>query len=162
MIMTPKKIMRTTVFTTLFILALSIGSYGQDYQTGIGIRGGLSNGLTIKHFTQEGVALEGIAAFRWGGFHFTGLYEIHEPAFDTERLKWFYGGGAHLGVWDTDSPFVDGDSQAVIGIDGIIGLEYSLEEIPFSISADWKPGFNLIGNTGFWGDEAAVSVRYIF
>jgi len=160
--MSQKNKMKTTLFTTLFVLILSTGSYGQDYQTGIGIRGGLSNGLTIKYFIQQDAALEGIAAFRWGGFHLTGLYEKHQPAFDTERLKWFYGGGAHLGVWDSGSPFVDGDSQAVIGVDGIIGLEYSLEEIPFNISADWKPGFNLTGSTGFWGDEAAVSVRYIF
>jgi len=162
--MSHKRMMKTTLFTTLFALVLSMGSYGQDYQTGIGVRGGLSNGLTIKHFTQENTALEGIAAFRWGGFHFTGLYEIHQPAFDTERLKWYYGAGAHIGVWDAnDNPWFDeGTGHAVIGIDGIIGLEYSFEEIPFNISADWKPAFNLIGDTGFWGDEAAVSVRYIF
>lgn len=162
--MTRKRMMTTTVFTTLFVLIFSMGSYGQDYKTGIGVRGGLSNGLTIKHFTQQDVALEGIVAFRWNGFHLTGLYEKHQPAFDTERLKWFYGGGAHIGIWDSDNNpwFNEGSDHTVIGIDGIIGLEYSFEEIPFNISADWKPGFNLIGDTGFWGDEAALSLRYIF
>jgi hypothetical protein len=50
----------------------------------------------------------------------------------------------------------------VVGIDGIIGMEYNIEEIPFNISLDWKPGFNILGHTGFWGDELALSVRYIF
>ena len=49
-----------------------------------------------------------------------------------------------------------------IGIDGIIGIEYNIEPIPFNISLDWKPGLNLIGYTGFWGDELAFSIRYIF
>ena len=51
---------------------------------------------------------------------------------------------------------------SVIGIDGILGMEYNIQEIPFNISLDWKPAFNLIGYTGFWGDEIALSIRFIF
>jgi len=31
-----------------------------------------------------------------------------------------------------------------------------------NIGLDWKPMLNLIGHTGFWGDGAAISVRYVF
>lgn len=136
----------------------------QDYNTGIGIRGGLSNGITIKHFLDSNKALEGLLSTRWDGFHITALYEIHDQAFDTPRLNWYYGFGGHIGFWDGDKNhrwFEDG-SHTVIGVDGIIGLEYNIEPIPFNLSLDWKPAINLIGHTGLWADNFALSIRYIF
>ena len=57
-------------------MALFLFSFGQaqDYNTGIGLRGGLSNGLTIKHFISSNTALEGIISTRWRGLELTGLY----------------------------------------------------------------------------------------
>ena len=136
----------------------------RDYNTGLGLRGGRFNGLTIKHFIENDTAFEGIISTRWQGYNVTGLFEKHKTAFDLPRLNWYYGLGAHIGVWDGDNVkwADDKDSYTLIGIDGIIGLEWSISEIPFCISIDWKPAYNLIGNTSFWGDTGALSVRYIF
>lgn len=150
--------------STLFLLVV-LSANAQDYNTGIGVRGGLSNGLTVKHFIESDRAIEGLLSSRWRGFNLTGLYEIHAQAFDTPRLNWYYGFGGHIGFWDgyDDHPwFDDNDNYTVVGIDGIIGIEYNIEPIPFNISLDWKPGFNIIGYTGFWGDEIALSVRFIW
>ncbi|RIH64070.1 hypothetical protein D1164_16010 [Mariniphaga sediminis] len=150
--------------STLFLLVV-LSANAQDYNTGIGVRGGLSNGLTVKHFIESDRAIEGLLSSRWRGFNITGLYEIHAQAFDTPRLNWYYGFGGHIGFWDgyDDHPwFDDNDNYTVVGIDGIIGIEYNIEPIPFNISLDWKPGFNIIGYTGFWGDEIALSVRFIW
>jgi len=93
----------------------------------------------------------------------TGLYEIHARAFDVRGLNWFYGVGAHIGQWNDDYPLLDErGSYAVVGVDGIIGLEYEIEEIPFTLSADWKPSLNLVGYTGFVGFGGALSIRYVF
>jgi hypothetical protein len=91
------------------------------------------------------------------------LYEIHNPAFDIDRLNWYYGVGGHIGFWDGkyDDRF-DAGNNTVIGIDGILGLEYNFKEIPFNLSLDWKPALNLVGSSGFWGDGGAISIRYIF
>lgn len=152
-----------TIFLSVFFLSLS---YAQDYNTGIGVRGGYANGLTIKHFISSNSALEGIISSRWKGFQITGLYEIHNRAFNTDRLNWYYGFGGHVGFWDgddTNEHWGDpGKSYTVIGIDGIVGLEYNFSEIPFNLSLDWKPSYNLSGYTGFWGDGGALSLRYIF
>jgi hypothetical protein len=152
------------VFALFFLMGTAVTA--QDYNTGIGVRGGLSNGLTVKHFIGNNVAIEGLLTSRWDGFNITGLYEIHAyEAFDVPRLNWYYGAGAHLGFWKgrpSHPWFTDNQTYTVLGIDGIIGMEYNIEEIPFNISLDWKPGFNLLGHTGFWGDELALSVRYIF
>jgi hypothetical protein len=154
-----KKIIILTVF-----FAISIGSLAQTYRTSAGVRGAFVSGISVKHFIDDHAALEGIlSAGVWGG-GLTGLYELHAPAFDVKHLYWYYGGGGHLATWNSDFPGVDykEGSHMVIGLDGILGLEYEIEEIPITISADWKPTFNLTGYPGFWGYGGAISIRYTF
>ncbi len=143
---------------------MSIVGLAQDYNTGIGLRGGYFNGLTLKHFVSSNTAIEGIISSRWRGLQVTGLYEIHNQAFNTNRLNCYYGIGGHVGFWDGNRTNWgdNGTSYTVIGVDGILGMEYNFSEIPFNLSLDWKPSFNLVGYTGFWGDGGAVSLRYIF
>lgn len=142
----------------------SFNSNAQDYTTGIGLRGGWGTGLTIKHFMSSKAAVEGILDSRWHGLSVTGLYEIHNQAFDTKRLNWYYGVGAHIGFWDGNyyRNYNDHTNYTVIGVDGILGLEYNFKEIPFNIGLDWKPIINLTGSSGFYGDGGAISIRYIF
>ncbi len=133
----------------------------QDYENSAGIRLGLSNGISFKHFFTTGDAAEGILTTRWGGFNLTGLLERHKAPFKTDGLYFFYGAGAHFGSYN-NSWFSDSNNHTVIGIDGIAGLEYVLRDLPLNVSLDWKPGINLIGYTGFWADELALTARYIF
>jgi hypothetical protein len=156
--------MKKIGLTMLLAISFFFVGNAQDYNTGIGLRGGFSNGLTIKHFISQKVALEGILSSRWRGFEITGLYEVHNRAFDTDRLNWYYGFGAHVGFWDGNRvPWSEDDDQyTVIGLDGILGLEYNFSEIPINLSIDWKPEFNFYGYSGFWADGGALSIRYIF
>ena len=153
-------------FVLTFILILSIVSIlsGQDYRTGIGFRGGFSQGLTLKHFIGNKAAFEGLLSTRWSGFELTGLYEIHKQAFDVERLNWYYGFGAHVGFWNGDhvSWGTTGTAYTVFGLDGILGIEYNFSEVPINIGLDWKPVLNFVGYYGFWADGGALSIRYIF
>ena len=152
--------------TSTFIIGLILYSfsYAQDYNTGIGLRAGYSTGLTIKHFVSTKNAFEGIISSRWQGFQITGLYEYQNHFSDAERLNWYIGFGGHIGFWNGDN-VKWGDSETnytVVGIDGILGLEYNFREVPINLGIDWKPTFNFIGYSGFWGDGGALSVRYIF
>ncbi|MEA3316420.1 MAG: hypothetical protein U9R54_00460 [Bacteroidota bacterium] len=159
----------------LLLIAISIVlSFSALAQSGnkkltneIGVRGGVFNGITFKHFIDKENAFEGIVTSRWSGLGITGLYEKHKTAFETKNLYWYYGGGAHIGFWDGDNSdrFDESKYYTLIGIDGIIGLEYYIQEIPVSIGLDWKPCFNIIGSTGstgLWADGGALSIRYIF
>jgi len=156
--------MKKLIFVLLIALFLGLKSNAQDYNTGIGLRGGWASGLTIKHFMHGNKAVEGIFDSRWHGFSVTGLYEVHHQAFDVNRLNFYYGIGAHIGFWDGRYywDYHNDKNYTVIGIDGILGLEYNFEEIPFNIGIDWKPAFNLTDSSGFWGDGGAISIRYIF
>ena len=149
----------------LFIVFLFISkSNAQDYSTGIGIRGGWGTGITLKHFLGDNNAVEGILDTRWDGFNITGLYEIHHQAFDVNRLNWYYGAGWNIGFWNGKNvPWTAiNDNYVVIGINGILGLEYNFEAIPINLSVDWKPVLNISGASGIWGKGGAFSIRYIF
>jgi hypothetical protein len=144
--------------TTVFIL-----SNAQDYKTGLGLRLGTGTGFTVKHFINTRSAIEGLLLTRWHSFDITGLYEIHDQAFDVDNLRWFYGFGAHIGFYNGDYAEwgVPGSTYTVLGVDGVIGLEYSFDDAPINLGLDIKPALNFIGYTGFWADFA-FSVRYIF
>ena len=150
------------VAIALFFSFGGLTTYGQLYETGVGARLGFFNGLTVKHFIQEGRAVEGILSTRWDGFIITGLYEIQRPFADVNNLEWFYGGGLHVGFWQSGRYHFDTNAQSVLGLDLILGAEYTFDEVPFSASVDWKPAFNVIGDTNWWGDGIALSIRYTF
>jgi hypothetical protein len=153
------------ILISIFMFLMPIDLNAQkDYNSAIGVRGAPASGITFKHFTAANKNYELILTTRWEGFNLTGLYEINQVAFDSENFNFFYGFGGHVGFWDTynDHPWFDDDvTHVVAGVDGIIGLEYTFNEIPFNISIDWKPAFNIINHTGFWADEVGFSVRYV-
>jgi hypothetical protein len=153
--------MRKIVLTFILAFSIVILTIAQEYNTGVGLRAGVSSGLTIKHFINGKSALEGLLATRGKGLDITGLYEMHNQAFEVEHLNWYYGFGAHIGFYDGVKWGDVGTTYAVIGIDGILGIEYSFSEAPINIGIDLKPTMNLIGYYDFWAD-AAVSIRYIF
>jgi len=159
---------RKTLIAVLTFFALGFGSqaFAQDYQTGVGLRLGVSNGLSVKHFVSDRAAVEGLLHTRWRGLMITGLYEVHQDIQDAPGLRWFYGGGAHIGTWDGKRGHPDWrhnhNGYTVFGIDGIIGLDYTFASAPINLSLDYKPAFNLTNDVGFWGDEVALSIRIAF
>lgn len=151
------------VFLLFFALA-SQKVHAQYYQTALGLKFGGYNGISAKHFVSDINAVEGLLSFGWGGFAITGLYEWNWEAFDTYGLGWYIGGGAHIGVRER-RPYGDpygGDGSAFLGLDFILGLEYTFEEIPLNLALDWKPAFDIIGDQYFWAGDIALGARYTF
>ena len=136
----------------------------QMYNTGIGVRIGVDNGISLKHFVSDKNAVEGIVTF-YKGINATALYEWQrEHDFDVKGLAWYYGVGGHVGFWNKNkSPFNEEGSgtKAVIGLDGVIGLEYLFENAPITVGLDVRPIVNLIGDDGLWF-QAGINVRYVF
>ncbi len=151
----------------LIILGLILMSFGvkaqDEYVNAIGLRGGLFNGISFKHFIGNNTAVEGLLTSRWSGYQITGLMEHHRDINELDGFRWFFGYGGHIGFYDGKYvSWGDSSSYTVIGIDGIIGVEYLIPNVPISLSLDWKPYFNLVGYSGFAGDGGALSVRYTF
>lgn len=151
--------MKKLLMISVLVLLAGMGTLkAQNYNTAIGIRGGLYNGITLKHFTGGNKALEGILVTRWNAFNFTGLLEFDNSIADVDGLSWLYGIGAHIGNYDN----VDKVDYTVIGVDLILGLEFTIPNAPICFQLDYKPVMNLVGTSGFVGDGGALSIRYAF
>lgn len=156
--------MKKPFLILLLFAVLGLSSFGQDYRTSLGLRAGLPYGLTVKHFLSRYNAVEGVLASRWQGFIITGLYENEHQTGQYPGLNWFWGFGGHIGFWGAnENPNLnEGYSGSVIGLDAILGIEYTFDEIPLNLSLDLLPSVNLIGDTGMGGINGAISIRYVF
>ena len=158
-----------SAFLLLSVLLISKQSNAQDYKTAVGIKfGGYENGPSIKFFPNNDIAFEGILGFRDHGVVITGLYEIHQQAFNAAGLKFYYGAGVHIGsesagVYKT---FGGGNetyntAHVLFGVDGVLGLEYKIPQAPIAISLDLNPRAELA--TGPFFDIApGLGLKYTF
>jgi hypothetical protein len=159
---------QTGICIGLFTLLLGFSSShvsAQAYDQSLGLRLGWSNGITYKKFLSSETAFEGILYSRWRGLQITGLIEFHDKnTFAEHNLVWYYGFGGHVGFWEgKHSPwFHNNRTYTTLGVDGIIGIEYTFDEFPICLSLDYKPSFVIFGHSGFWGGDAALSARFYF
>ncbi len=148
------------------ILFSSLTVLGQEYKTSLGVRGGYPfSGVSLKHFLNRTDAIEGVAAFHYRGLMLAGMFQRHASAFDAPGLYWYYGAGAQAGFYDRRyTPWFASDDRgniATLGVLGVLGLEYKIEEIPITIGVDLIPVLSIFGHTGFWMNSG-VSLRYTF
>ena len=166
-------------FVVAFIVISVLTSNAQSinsgtYNTAIGLRVGGTSGLTIKHFTGSTTAIEGIVSFWRRSIGLTALYEKHANAFGEPGFNWYYGVGGHVFVTGEDAGYYydrhwnphyyryeNGGFSG--GIDGIVGLEYKINPIPFAISLDLKPAIDITsgGNVYFYVDPG-LGLKFTF
>ena len=162
--------MKNTTYILAFFFAFLLAgnrANAQDYKWAAGLKfGGYEIGPSGKYFMQSNVALEGIIGFRNQGVVVTGLYEIHQPAFKVDKLKFYYGFGAHLGSVGRREYMYFGnpryyDASLLIGVDGVLGLEYIIPKSPIAVSLDLNPRVELARGPLF--DIApGLGVKYTF
>ena len=120
-----KQLLLMMFFGTLFLMNKGTA---QNYQTAVGLRfGGLTNGITIKHFINKKSALEGIVSLGHENFIVTGLYEVHTGVDHSSLLNLYYGIGGHVGFFRNGSNYYYNNGHlynesTVAGIDAILGL----------------------------------------
>ena len=152
------------LLVSLFMMSTLAVTAQNDYGFGIGVRGGFENGLTVKAATGEASALEGIFALRWNSFQATALWQRANDLSSSGNLNLFYGAGGHVGAYGTEYRFYpedQADDQIInVGLDAIVGLEYTFDAIPFSVALDAKPAIDLIYPSPVYMG-AGLSVRYV-
>ena len=71
------------------------------------------------------------------------------------------GPGGHIGNVDGNYNRLDPANRiTVIGVDAIIGLDFTIPNAPINLQVDYKPGIHLVGWNEPWVDSFAVSIRY--
>jgi hypothetical protein len=155
------------IISLLCLLAFFSINAKAQYKTGFGVRGGLSQGVTVKHFLKESFAINGQLSSRGseGAFVFTALLNKHTDWNDlfevnTGSLSWFYGYGGHLGSYGRIT--ADGYNGLGGGADGSLGMEYVFDQIPFSIALDYRLIFDVGFDTNVsrFFQDTGFSIRY--
>ncbi len=139
----------------LAFLAVTITTTNaQNYDWAIGTRiGGTMSGVSVKHFISPLDAVEAIIAIPYkNGFNLTGLYQRHISVIQ-EGFQFYYGAGAHIGALN---------DKFLLGIDGVIGLEYKVPTIPLALSIDYKPMLDVVSDTKFRLDDFGLGIKVAF
>jgi len=140
----------------------------QNYNSAIGLKLGYGLVASYKTFLNEKSALDLFAGLRWGGLAAGAYYEMHYDLGSVDRLQWYWGGGASFTTWDYGG-FIN-DTYFEFGIAGVLGLDYSFDNIPLNLSADWAPTVvifdswdnDLYGSLSrFRSGYGALTARYI-
>lgn len=155
--------MKRTLTILLVIAALSFSAQAQSYKTALGLRGGDPSGVDFKAFISSTNALELIAGTGYFGHNFsiTGFYQWQKPTGWTPNLDWYIGPGAHVGFWN-DYYRDEYKTGVLVGVDGIVGLEYTLDDIPLNFAIGMGPTFQLTSGPGWYYWNGGFAVRYVF
>lgn len=156
--------MKRIGLTGAFVLGMLLTSFGQQYKTAIGIKGGFPyyGSLDIKHYFGKAAG-----EFRLGGGHHDFFLQgLYEKNYDLgSGFEWYWGVGAHLGFWNYNNNngfYHEGkyyDSGSYGGLDAVLGLEYTFTEIPLNIAVDAGPAVNIFPYVnGYFG--AAIAARF--
>ena len=167
-----KIILLTMVLITASAIADAQSNYDpNEYDYAIGLRSGGTSGLTLKK-NYGPTAIEGIIGFWHDGLSLTGLWENNQMAFAQPGLNWVYGVGGHVAFYgdnfDGDpswynNPHNSGDGSLGLGIDGIVGLEYKIENIPIAIGFNFKPYLEVVSDGGvLFSLDPGIGIKIAF
>ena len=167
----------------LCLVAIRQPADAQTYKTGIGVRGGIYSGISVKQFFYADEssyrAFELHFTTRYKGFMVTALFdyvkEWHIQGMRYATIYWTAAFGAHIGMYDGfDNMYLDSKGQPYagkvypLGADLMLGIEYVFADFPISLGFDvkpmydfYKPGYSNVGVDGVMLD-AAGTIRFVF
>ena len=123
------------VIIALALLLCGLGASAQNYDWGIGIRGGVNQGSLNARFCLEKNAadLRISLPYKGQGMALDGSYEWCIPVI-AEGMEFYYGPGLMLGI-------VPGAEKSYfsIGFQGVVGLDYKIPRIPVAAFIDYRP-----------------------
>jgi len=155
-------------------LFISGALFAQNYTRDCGVRVGDYFSATFRAYQEEDQALEGVVFIGRRGATIGVLKEYFEPALGhvSDHLYFTYGMGVHLGFRYIDHYRVlnrvyqlnEFRFPPLLGVDGMIGLEYRFPEFPFLISVDLKPYFEYSTPQIFsiYLQSIGISLKYRF
>jgi hypothetical protein len=155
-------------------MGLGTAAWSQYYTREVGLRGGYSSGITFRANLADQLSYEGQLVYRNKGAIFTILRQQHIEIGMDKNGNWefLYGMGAHAGFYFTDSYRIFWKEiyygqqlfTPVVGVDGYVGIDYSLEVIPMSFGCSFQPHMEIslaqIFGINLW--DFALHVRYKF
>lgn len=161
-------------YTIIILLCLSTAAFSQFYNKEVGIRGGYSSGITFRVNLEEMLSYEAQLNYRDNGVMFT-MYRQQHKEIGMDRLgnwEFIYGFGLHTGFYNTDTYKILNREiyygreifTPVIGMDGYLGIDYKLVDIPMSFGISFQPYMELslkqVFGINLW--DFGFHARYMF
>lgn len=144
--------MRFPIILIIGMLFVFSSVEAQNYTRAVGFRSGYSSGIVYRNYKQDFLAYETLLSFRQKGMKLTFLVEQYRPAhfeFANEHMWILFGFGGHAGWHVTDQyeifftryKYDDNMIAPLLGLDGVIGMEYHIPDFPLVLGVDYKPFF---------------------
>ncbi len=157
--------MKKLVFFAIMLLSIVTSVSAQRanqkwYRHAIGIR--VENedliGISYDRFLSNQTAGElFLMSDLSSGAEITGLYKYVKSLPDVPAsVRWYAGCGVHIGQWE--------QTDIVFGVDGVLGIGYTFDQIPLNLTIDWHPIINVVTsnkNEAFIPIKFGLSARYI-
>lgn len=141
---------------TIIISISALVMFSQSYKTSYGVRTGYTSGFMAQFIIDDNKYFNSILSFRNRGLQVTGLRQFYKDfSVKGTNLHMYYGYGAHVGYSNYhfnynyhSEIYITYEKRFCpeIGIDGNLGAEYHLTNMPFAICLDYKPFLQIIGN----------------
>ncbi len=164
--------MKKLLLSLLLVAGLATSASSQDIQKTIGVRLGWGGEFSYQHPLSSNTRMEfdlGLYGFNkdYSSVFLSGIYQWVTPIQD--GFNWYVGVGPQLGFTSYrndykkgDKAYVSGDTNFELAVAGQLGVEYNFPSVPFQISLDWRPGFEIVPTTGFMYEGFALGLRYRF
>lgn len=162
------------IYTLASLLLISSAILAQNYTRDAGVRFGEFFTATYRQYQEDDQALEGMLNLGRRGMTVTVMKEYFQPLSGrvSDNLYFEYGFGAHAGfrsvnryqVLNRTYVLEENRVTPLIGINGLIGLEYRFAEFPFVLGVDVKPYFeySIIQIFSLYLHSFGISLKYKF
>ncbi len=154
------------LFCLLFVGFSTVATAQQNYSSAVGARFGYPLSASYKKFISEPGAIEAYVGLRgntaWTWVSISAAY-LHHKELEIENisgLNWYFGGGGSVYFWNYK--FSTDIASTTLGLQGYIGLEYTFDDLPLTVTLDWVPTIFLNSYVdSFGGGYGGLGVRYI-
>ena len=152
--------MKKVLLILVAILGLGFAANAQNW---IGVRGafGSSSGAEISY--QHGFNANNRLELDLGWntrstYNYYNLSAVYQwMGGIAGNFGWFAGVGANAGLWS-------GYSEGTFGLGFLAqaGLEYNFQAVPFQVTLDFRPQWDVLGAASGFGYAVALGIRYRF
>ncbi|MES2649941.1 MAG: hypothetical protein V4717_23895 [Bacteroidota bacterium] len=120
--------------------------------------------VDLKFYTKSGNAFEVIGYNLEKSYRLTALFNPYFTLSRDGKLRLVVGPGVHVGVWKDEFKTNNSTTNPILGLDGILGVEYRVPKLPLSFQLHFQPSADIAGNNEYFYDSKWLGgiVRFVF
>ncbi len=154
--------MKKITFISLFLLSAMIVTAQKNdgtYNWAVGFKY-TPTAISVKHYTYRGDAIEFLLSKHELGTRLTTLLELCPKLNKSGSIRGILGVGGHIGIWDDGVKKNSYIKNPIVGLDGIVGIEYKIPKAPIAFQLDYQPGIDLIGNSDTHRNWGGLTIKF--